>query len=166
MIKLLTNKVLSTVAAVATAAFVAFAGQAQAAESPFDGLNGTWSGSGAITLASGAKEQIRCKASYNVDGSGANLSLTLRCASDSYKFELTSNVAHSGGAVSGTWAETTNRVGGTISGSASSNRINVNVLGTISARLALSTKANQQSISIESPGSPMTAVAISLSRGK
>src|SRR5689334_14019520 len=118
MIKTLKGKAFSAIAASAVVAFVAFTGQAQATDSPFTGLSGTWSGGGAITLASGAKEQIRCKANYNVDGSGSNLTLTLRCASDSYKFELQSNVAHNAGSVSGTWAEMTNKVGGTLSGSA------------------------------------------------
>jgi hypothetical protein len=35
----------------------------------------------------------------------------------------------------------------------------------ISAMLALNTKANRQSISIEAPGSEMSQVAISLNRG-
>src|SRR5436190_21132335 len=160
MFKTLKNHKNSALAGAVFAFALVFAGQAQATESPFSGMAGTWSGGGAITLASGAKEQIRCKASYSVDGSGSNLSLTLRCASDSYKFELQSNVAHSGGAVSGTWAELTHRVGGTISGSATPNRISVNVQGTLSARLAVNTKANSQSISIEAPGSEMALVAI------
>ena len=70
------------------------------------------------------------------------------------------------GAVSGTWAETTHRVGGTITGSASANRIAVRVEGTIAAMLTVSTKADKQQISIEAPGSEMSAVAISMNRGK
>src|SRR5262245_5884287 len=77
------------------------AGEAQANTGPFTGMAGTWAGSGAITLASGAKEQIRCKAAYNVGGSGAKLDLVIRCASASYKFELQSNVASTNGAISG-----------------------------------------------------------------
>ena len=141
------------------------AGEAQASTGPFTGMAGTWAGTGAITLASGAKEQIRCKAAYTVDGSGAKLDLVIRCASASYKFELQSNVASNNGALSGTWAELTNRVGGTVSGSASAGRIQASVQGTLTARLAMSTKGNTQSILIESPGSPMSAVSISLSKG-
>jgi hypothetical protein len=145
-------------------ALLAASGAAQAADTPFTAMAGSWSGAGTITLASGAKEQIRCRSNNNVDGSGENLVLTLRCASDSYKFELQSNVNHNAGAVSGTWAELTHRVGGTISGSASANRVNVRVEGTIAAMLAVTTKANQQQISIESPGAEMSSVAISMNR--
>jgi hypothetical protein len=140
-------------------------GAAQAAaETPFTAMAGSWSGSGTVTLKNGVKEQIRCRANNNVDGSGANLVLALRCASDSYKFDLQGNVNHNAGAVSGTWAEMTHRVGGTITGSASANRVSVRVEGTIAAMLAVTTKGNQQQISIESPGSEMAAVAISMNR--
>jgi hypothetical protein len=128
-------------------------------------LSGSWSGPGTIKLSSGAKEAIRCRATYNVDGGGVNLKLALRCASDSYRFELQSSVSHNAGAVSGFWNELTNRVGGTVSGKARGEKIEVNVAGPISAMLALNTRADRQSISIQSPGSEMAEVAISMSRG-
>ena len=151
----------SALVAVAVA-FLATAGSAEAVESPFANMSGVWSGGGNITLASGVKEQIRCRANYDV--SGSNLALTIRCASASYKFELQSNVAHSGGAISGTWAEMTHRVGGTISGSASGNRINARVEGVLSAMLSMSTNAGKQSITIDAPGMEMSRVAISLNK--
>ena len=153
-------------AAIAAAAVLASVGLAQATTSPFSLLSGTWAGSGAITLASGAKESIRCRAVYNVDAAGTNLDLRLRCASDSFKFELQSNAAHNNGTVSGSWTELTRHVGGTIAGSASGSRIQVLVQGTIAAHLAVNTRANQQLISIQAPGSEMSNVSISLSRAK
>ena len=59
----------------------------------------------------------------------------------------------------------TRHVGGNIEGSASGNNINVRVSGVLSAMLEVNTNANQQSISIDAPGSEMSQVAISLSRG-
>lgn len=157
---------LTVAAAAGLLAVVALPGNGQAASSPFDSLSGAWSGSGTITLSSGTKERIRCRAKYDVGGGGSNMDLTLRCASDSYNFVLQSNVAHSNGAVSGTWAETTRNVGGNIEGVARGGRIQVRVSGVISALLAVNTNANHQSISIQAPGTEMAAVAISLSRGK
>jgi hypothetical protein len=89
---------------------------AQAAEAPFTNLKGTWAGAGVITMASGTKENIRCRATYNVDPAGANLTIALRCASEGYNFHLTSSLTHSDGAVTGIWSESTYSVGGTISG--------------------------------------------------
>jgi hypothetical protein len=163
--KTLTTKT-NLAAAAALLALVALPGQLQAASSPFAAMAGSWSGAGVITMASGIKERIRCRAHYDVGGSGANLDLRLRCAGDSYKFELQSNVAHNNGAVSGTWAELTRNVGGNIEGSARGNHISVRVSGTLSALLGLSTNANHQSISIQAPGSEMSSVAISLNRGR
>ena len=127
-------------------------------------MSGSWSGSGTITTSSGNKERIRCRARYDVDGGGSSLDLMLRCASDSYNFELQSNATHSNGAVSGTWSENTRHVGGNIEGSARGNAINLRVSGVISATLGVSTNANQQSISIQAPGTELQSVAISISR--
>lgn len=139
---------------------------AQATENPFSNLGGSWSGPGVITLAGGAKENIRCRATYNVDRSGINLNIALRCASESYKFELQSNVSHVNGAVSGFWNELTYGVGGTITGNGRPGRIDVRAEGPFSALLALSTRADRQSISISSPGSPLSEVAITMNRGR
>jgi hypothetical protein len=139
-------------------------GEVQAASGPFSGLSGSWAGPGTITLASGARETIRCRAKYNVDGAGSSLNLALRCASASYKFELQSSISHDGSGVSGVWNEIAHKVGGTISGSASGETIQVRAEGPFSALLAVNTRANQQSISIQSPGSAMQEVAINLKR--
>jgi hypothetical protein len=164
--KSLSSNLKSVLTAAAAAGLLAIAVPAavEASSSPFTALSGSWSGGGTITMSSGAKERIRCRARYDVGGSGSSLDLTLRCASDSYNFELQSNVAHVDGAVSGTWAEVTRHVGGNIEGSARGNHIQVRVSGVISALLAVNTNANSQSISIQSPGNEMSAVAISLSR--
>lgn len=142
----------------------ALPGPVLASSSPFLAMSGSWSGGGTITTSSGNKERIRCRAKYDVDGTGSNLGLMLRCASDSYNFELQSNATHRNGAVSGTWSENTRHVGGSIDGSARGNAIHVRVSGVISATLGVSTNVNQQSISIQAPGTELQSVAISLSR--
>jgi hypothetical protein len=162
--KLTSRKLQSAVAGLGLVALLAAASFAHGASGPFTNMSGAWAGRGAVTLASGTKENIRCKANYNVDGGGANLKLSLRCSSDSFKFELESNVAHNNGQVSGHWSEMTHRVGGTVTGKVAGDRIQVRVDGTIAAMLEINTRADHQSVSIQSPGSPMTAVVISLSR--
>jgi hypothetical protein len=69
---------------------------AHAQSSPFAGFKGVWSGNGTVSLSDGSSERIRCRATYAVDGSGRALQQTLRCASDSYKFDLSSNVTSQG----------------------------------------------------------------------
>ena len=151
-------------AGIVLATLLVMASMAHGASSPFAGLSGSWAGPGTITLAGGTKESIRCRASYSVDDSGVNLKLDLRCSSDSFKFELQSSVSHNNGEVAGFWNELTSRVGGTVAGKAASDRIEVIVEGPIAAVLEISTRADQQSVSIQSPGSKMSEVSISLSR--
>jgi hypothetical protein len=152
--------------AAALLSFAALPATVQAFSSPFTAMAGAWSGSGTITTSDGNKERIRCRAKYDVDGAGSSLDMTIRCASDSYNFELQSNVAHkTDGTVSGNWSENTRRVGGNIEGSARGNAISVRVSGVISATLGMNTNGNQQSISIQAPGTELQSVAISMSRG-
>jgi hypothetical protein len=161
----LTKRLLCTLAAAAIGAMLsAVPGHAQ--RSPFSGLSGSWSGPGTISLSNGAKERIRCRANYRVTDGGADLQLDLRCASDSYRFELQSAVSHNAGTITGTWTEATRGAIGTISGTSNGNQISLRANSPVfSAMLAVHTRSNQQSISIQSPGSEISAVSINLSRG-
>jgi hypothetical protein len=140
---------------------------AAAADGSFAPLAGSWNGGGQIVLSSGSKERIRCRATYAPDAPGTNVQIELRCASDSYKFELKSDVTNSGGRISGSWSETTRGASGIISGTASAGQIDVRANGpTFSALLTLTTRGNRQTILIESPGSEMSQVSIALSKAK
>ena len=84
---------------------------------------GSWSGSGTITVQDGTRERIRCRGAHKSNQSNGTLTLGLRCASDSYKFELQSDITYDGGNISGSWNEVTRQVHGSISGRATSNQI-------------------------------------------
>lgn len=138
---------------------------AGAAEGPFAGLAGSWSGSGKIMTSSGSNERVRCRATYAVAAGGKNLQQSLRCASDSYNFELRSNVSADGNAISGWWSETTRNVNGRISGRVRGNEIEalVDTAG-FSAALTLVTQGSRQSVAIRSSGQELSGVSITLSR--
>src|SRR5258708_30799378 len=91
---------------------------AHAAAGPFAALTGTWSGAGTISFSDGHEESLRCRANES-GGQGDNLQLNLRCASESYNFELSSDVTYQGGAISGSWSEASHNAGGTLTGRAS-----------------------------------------------
>ncbi|UGV26147.1 hypothetical protein E0H22_10865 [Rhodopseudomonas boonkerdii] len=143
-------------------AFVAVAGLAACilaaatpafAQSPFAGMHGAWSGSGTIMLSDGSKERLRCRASYRVSSGDNALQQSLRCASDSYKFELSSDVVSEGGRVSGSWSETSRGISGSLQGRASGGRINVVADSPVfTANITLTTTGNKQSVSITSQG--------------
>ena len=134
-----------------------------AQQGPFANLAGSWSGSGDITLSSGSREHIQCRATYNVGAGNNNLQLALRCASDSYKFDFRGNAMYSDGNVTGSWFETTQHAAGQFTGRVNGNHINARIEGqTFSALLDITTHGNRQSISIRSPGSKISEVKIAL----
>jgi len=137
----------------------------QAADGPVTNMAGSWSGPGTITV-SGTKERLRCRANYNVSNGGSTVDLSIICASDSYKFNLQGGVNYTNGAVSGNWSESAHGAAGEISGSVSGGVIRVSATGPyFSALLSLNTRGNTQSISLNSPGSQISSVTISLTKG-
>ena len=84
------------VAAATLVAALAFTSASYAQSGPFTGMAGVWSGGGTVTLDDGSTERIRCRATYAVSGNGTGLNQSLTCASDSYRFNLSSNVVASG----------------------------------------------------------------------
>jgi hypothetical protein len=150
----------------AVALFVAlFSGSASYAQSgTFNGLAGNWSGGGSVTLDDGSSERIRCRATYAVGEGGAGLNQTLTCASDSYKFNLASNVVAEGGVLSGSWSESSRNVSGTLSGRGGNGNFQLVASAPgFNANITLTTRGNKQSVMIRSE-SVLRAATISLSR--
>jgi hypothetical protein len=138
---------------------------AATAEGGFAALAGTWSGGGTISTSGGSTERIRCRVSYAVSPSGSGLNQDLRCASDSYNFQVSSNIQNQGGALSGTWTEVTRNATGSVSGRMSGGTIQVAVTGpAFTAGLSIDTRGNKQSVSIRPRGADITDVSVSLTR--
>jgi hypothetical protein len=118
-----------------------------------------------LSTTDGAQERLRCRATYNVAGTGAELRLNLRCASESYNFDLASDVEYRGGAISGSWSEASRNASGTLSGRAAGDRIEVAARGeSFSANLSLTTRGGQQTVSIRPQGTNIAAVSLALNR--
>jgi hypothetical protein len=130
----------------------------------FAGMAGNWTGAGTVTLDDGSSERIRCRASYAVGAGGNGLQQNLTCASDSYKFNLTTNVIAQGAAVSGTWSETSRNINGNLEGRVGGG--NFQLIATspgFTANITLTTRGNKQSVVIR-PDSQFRGASISLSR--
>ena len=150
--------------AIATIGFWA-ASAAAAPVGPFAGLGGIWSGRGQVHLSNGAKERLHCRATYQVGADGRTMHQLLRCASDSYKFELISDVESDGNQISGRWSERTHSLAGNLSGRARGRRLDVLVKGDVfNAEVTMISQGNRQTVTISSPGSQLSGVAISLRR--
>jgi len=139
---------LLTAAAFFVLAFVmaAVSGSASYAQSgPFAALAGSWRGGGTISLDDGSTERIRCHAVYAVAGPSMNMTLT--CASDAYKFNLQGSVVSEGGAISGTWSESSRGISGTLQGRGGGGNFQVIASsGGFNANISLTTRGNKQSV--------------------
>jgi hypothetical protein len=140
-------------------------GPALAQGAPFAGMEGNWTGTGTVTLGSGSTERLRCRASYRVGGGGQSLEQTLRCASDSYKFDLSSTVQSQGDRVTGNWQESNRNIAGNLQGRASGGTFNVLVEAAgFAANLSVTTRGNKQTVAITSQGE-IRNVDIAMTKG-
>jgi hypothetical protein len=131
---------------------------------PFAGMAGNWSGNGTVTLDDGSTERIRCRASYAVGAGGNGLNQSLTCASDSYKFNFSTNVISEGGTLSGTWSETSRNVSGNLEGRGANGNFQIVASAPgFTANIALTTRGNKQSVVIRSE-SQFKGATISLTR--
>ena len=135
---------------------------------PFGQLTGRWSGSGTINLSGGKQEPIRCRASYDVLDEQNKLQLNINCASESYKFELLGSATYTGGAITGSWSESTRNAAGTMSGKVEGAGFQVVAKGpTFTANLSLVTRGDKQSVTIKSQDAQaeVQGATINLQRG-
>lgn len=140
-------------AAGAGAALLLSVSISHAQSGPFAGFDGAWSGTGTVSLSDGSTERIRCKADYRVNSTGMGLKQQLHCASDSYKFDLSSDVTSNGDRISGNWSEASRNIFGNLQGTAGGGQIEVFVEANgFAANLTLRTNGTRQTVQISSKG--------------
>ena len=102
-----------------------------------------------------------------VSENGTRLQQSLRCASDSYRFDVNANIVSEGGTLSGSWTETSRNASGSVSGRVSGGQIQAKIDGAgFSASLVVSTRGDRQSVTIEAPGHEVTEVSVALTRAR
>ena len=134
---------------------------------PFARMAGQWTGSGTIDLVDGGREPLKCRASYDVLQEN-NVQLNIRCASESYNFDLRASATYRNGAIGGTWSESTRNASGTLSGRGGGDRFSVLASGpSFSANLTLTTHGNSQSVIIKAndTSAGVRGATINLRRG-
>jgi hypothetical protein len=132
------------------------------ASGPYAGMAGSWRGGGTVTLDDGSNERIRCRATYDVAGPRMDMSLT--CASDAYRFNLTASVVDQGGVITGQWSETSRAITGSLQGRGGGGSFQVTaVTAGFNANIALKTAGNKQSVIIKAD-SVFRGANISLSK--
>jgi hypothetical protein len=151
-------------AAAACVAPLLFGSAGHAQSGPFAGMAGVWSGGGTVTLDDGSSERIRCRATYAVGNGGNGLNQSLTCASDSYRFNLSSNVMARGGSLMGTWSESSRNISGSLEGRGGNGNFQVVASAPgFNANISLHTSGNKQTVVIRSD-SQFRGASISLTR--
>jgi len=153
-------------AAIVAMSVAATIGASAASVGPFDGLSGLWAGDGTMTFASGTKERLRCRVQY-VQNSITNLQQALRCASDSYRFEINAYFDSINGNLQGVWQELSQEIHGTITGTVADGQINGNLHGPgFVAQLLVITSGDRQEVSIEAAFEEIRSVAIEVRKAQ
>ena len=135
-----------------------------AADGPPASLIGTWSGSGEAVLDSGKTESMRCKGYYTGQGSDG-LGIAIRCANASSKIDLRATLTFTSGGVSGNWEERTYNAAGTVTGKASSDKVDLAITGGgLTASMAVAIKGANHSVSIKTQGTGLKGVEINMTR--
>jgi hypothetical protein len=141
-------------------------GAAQVA-GPFSRFDGHWRGSGRVSDVNGKTERITCRADYSIPPSGNSVSQSLVCASDSYRFEVQSDVViERGHSVRGRWEETTRHAQGDLAGRIADDDFEGMVTGSgFTAGISIRMAGDKQAVVITPHGSDIVKVDIVMARG-
>lgn len=136
-----------------------------AAANPVLNLPGRWSGPGNIVMSSGETEQMRCIATYFVEGNGATVKQNLRCAGQGYKIDAITNLKVANGRISGGWEERTWATTGSIKGDVQGDGFSLTIDGPgFTAAMAVKTSNCNQSINITPRGNAVARISMNLGK--
>jgi beta-galactosidase GanA len=134
-----------------------------AAAGPVEDLPGYWTGTGAVTMASGTTEQLKCVVTYKV--SGSSLKQNLRCANAAYTINGLADLEVRGDQVTGAWEEQTYAAKGVVTGKVVEGGFNLNIEGaTFKAAMKVSGTNCKQSLAITPTGLDVTKIALNLGK--
>ena len=167
-LKSATTRAASMVAALMLAAAPGVDAAPQAV-GPFASIEGWWGGQGRLRFTDGKTEDVKCRATYFVEGEGNELKQTIRCASGSGKIEVKSIVRHNDGKLGGEWTEEMYNVTGVLDGEVTQRGYRVTVQGTqgttLSANMEIIVKDKRQMVEIQFFSETLVGLTLLLSKG-
>ena len=160
---MLLSPLLKSAGATLVACAVMAAGVALA--NPVTNLPGRWSGPGSIIMTNGETEQMRCVATYFVEGNGGAVKQNLRCAGQGYKIDAITSLTVANGRVSGGWEERTWDTKGSIKGDMQTDGFSLTIDGPgFVAAMAVKTSNCNQSINITPRGHAVARISMNLGK--
>ena len=134
------------------------------AAGPFGEFGGAWRGTGKVADVHGKTETLSCKSSNSPSSDGIAMSLSLVCASDSYRVDFHADLYTDGTALRGTWTETTRSATGEIKGSITPDLINVTTTAPgFSANVVIRVQGGRRmEIDLNAQGTSVNHVVVSM----
>jgi hypothetical protein len=136
---------------------------------PFTSIEGWWGGVGRLRFKDGKTEDVKCRATYFIEGEGNQLKQTIRCASGSGKIEVKSVVRHASGKLNGEWTEAMYNVTGVLDGEVTPRGYRVSVKGTggtsLSANMDIIVKDKRQMVEIQFFSEALIGLTLMLNKG-
>jgi hypothetical protein len=153
--------------AVGFAVAVSLAPQMGGAEtaSPWAKFLGNWRGTGEVIDSDGTREHISCRGKYSASSEGEALTLSVRCASDSYSFDIGSYLVATGNSVSGDWQEYSRKIEGHVTGRVGDGLLEGSIAGTsFTAETTVRISGRKQTLSLRTKGAQAVRAEVSLTR--
>ncbi len=131
-------------------------------ENPYQLLVGKWGGNGIMTLEGGRKERLKCDATYS--GGASQLTLSINCRGGENEVRMSAKLSANQGRLLGIWEEKIYRIAGSISGVATKNRINFNIVGVVTGTMNVTYSKSRQKVEITARGIPLQTVSMNMTR--
>ena len=120
---------------------------------PIMALGGRWAGMASVTPDSGPDQASSCVGTYFPADNGAKLTQNLRCKSDSYQLDASTQLQIAGTKITGRWQDKVNNLDGIINGTVKPDGFDILLSGDFfDAKMTIARTSCQQSITIEFEG--------------
>jgi hypothetical protein len=117
---------------------------------PILSLAGRWAGVATLVPASGPNEAYNCVATYFPTDNGARLTQNLRCKSENYQFDGTTQLQIAAGKITGRWQDKVNNLDGTVNGTVKPDGFDILLSGDFfDAKMTVANTPCQQSFTLE-----------------
>jgi len=116
---------------------------------PIMALAGRWAGSATLVPDSGPNQAYSCVVTYFPADNGARLTQNLRCKSENYQFDGTTQLQIAGSKITGRWQDKINNLDGVVNGTVKPDGFDILLSGDFfDAKMTIASTSCQQTFAI------------------
>jgi protein-disulfide isomerase len=113
-------------------------------------------------MTDGRSERILCNAYYS--GGASQLSMAIRCKSDTQSIDMRSKLAESGGKLTGNWEERTYNAEGAATGTVTPTKMTLAISGAVNGSMVVDVTKTRHTVTIATTGTALKSVSVTLNR--